>query len=80
MSTDIKILHSSCCASGSPIKERIKKIAAENSIEISIEELSDIQETAKYGTTTFPSLVAGGEVYDYRKLSTDKEILSILNQ
>ncbi|MDZ7758574.1 thioredoxin family protein [Rhodohalobacter sp.] len=80
MSTDVKILQSSCCASGSPIKERIKKIAAENSIEISIEELSDIQETAKYGTTAFPSLVVDGEVYDYKKLSSDKEILSILNQ
>lgn len=78
MSTEIKILQSSCCASGSPIKEQLEKIAVENDLNLNIEELSDIQETMAYGTMSFPSLVINDKVYDFKKLKSDDDILSIL--
>lgn len=79
MKTEIKILHSSCCAKQSPIKERIKKVAASKGIEFVIEELSDMKDTMVYGTTSFPSLVINGKVYDYRKYQTDAALSNILN-
>ena len=78
MKTDIKILHSSCCATGSPIKKHIEKIAKDNNIEVSIEELSELQDTMVFGTMTFPSIVVNGKVYDYKKYVTEDSLLSIL--
>lgn len=78
MSTEIKILHSSCCATSSPIKAQLEKIADNNHLDLAIEELSEIQDTMVYGTMTFPSLVVNGQVYDFKKLKTDSEILSAL--
>lgn len=78
MSTEIKILHSSCCANGSPIKEQLEKIANENDLKVNIEELSDIQDTMAYGTMSFPSLVVDNQVYDFKKLKSDADILSII--
>ena len=78
MSKDIKILHSSCCAVGSPIKAHIENIASKNNLEISIEELSELEDTMVYGTMTFPSIVVNGEVYDYKKYWTEDKLLSIL--
>ena len=79
MNTEIKILHSSCCGKGSPIKEQIEKIAAQNNINVSIEELSDMKDTMVYGTMTFPSIVVNGKVYDYKKYTNDDKLLSLLN-
>lgn len=78
MKTEIKILHSSCCAKGSPIKTQIEKIAKDNNIEISIEELSELKDTMVFGTMTFPSIVVNGKVYDYKKYWTEDKLLSIL--
>ena len=78
MNTEIKILHSSCCATGSPIKAHIEKIASENNISISIEELSELQDTMVYGTMVFPSIVVNGKVYDFKKYSAAENLLSIL--
>ena len=78
MSTDIKILHSSCCATGSPIRARIEKIASERNINITIEELSDLKDTMVYGTMSFPSIVVNGKVYDYKQHTTDDKLVSIL--
>lgn len=78
MKTEIKILHSSCCASGSPIKAHIEKIATDNNIEVSIEELSDLKDTMVYGTMIFPSIVVHGKTYDYKKYWTEEKLLSIL--
>ena len=78
MKTEIKILHSSCCATGSPIKKQIEKIASENNIDVSIEELSELKDTMVFGTMTFPSIVVNGNVYDYKKYWTEDKLLSIL--
>ncbi|MGI9530274.1 thioredoxin family protein [Lutimonas sp.] len=78
MKTDIKILHSSCCATGSPIKANIEKIAADNGKEVSITELSELQDTMVFGTMNFPSIVVNGKVYDYKKYFTEEKLLSIL--
>ncbi|OIQ29332.1 MAG: hypothetical protein BM564_06445 [Bacteroidetes bacterium MedPE-SWsnd-G2] len=78
MSTEIKILHNSCCAKNSPIKSDIEAIASKNNISVNIEELSEFQDTMVYGTMIFPSIVVNGKVYDYKKHASEKELLSIL--
>jgi hypothetical protein len=78
MKTEIKILHSSCCAKGSPIKDHIETIASKNNIEVSIEELSELKDTMVYGTMNFPSIVVNGKVYDYKQYWTEDKLLSIL--
>lgn len=78
MSTEIKILHSSCCATESPIKARIEKIAKENNLDVSITELTDLKDTMRYGALSFPSLAINGKVYSYKKVSNDEALLSIL--
>lgn len=78
MNTEIKILHSSCCAKGAPIKEQLEKIAQENNLSISIEELSELKDTMVYGTMNFPSLVINGKVYDYKSFKSDADILTAI--
>ncbi len=78
MSTEIKVLHASCCGNNSPIKKHLEKVATRYNIDIDVEELSDLKETMVYGTTTFPSLVINGKVYDYKKYTTDELLASIL--
>jgi len=78
MNTEVKILHSSCCAKGSPIKSQIERIASEHDINITIEEFSELKDTMVYGTMTFPSIVVNGKVYDYKKYWTESKLVSIL--
>lgn len=79
MNTEIKILHSSCCAKGSPIKEQIEKIASQNNITVSIEEFSELKDTIIYGTMSFPSLVINGKVYDYKQYASDTKLLALIH-
>jgi len=79
MTTEIKILHSSCCAKGSPIKQQLEKIALANNLSLDIEELSQLEDTMVYGTMSFPSIVINGDVYDYKSFKSDKDIVAALN-
>ena len=74
----VTILHSACCASKSPIKNEISEIATANNIELSIEELSELQDNITFGTMTFPSIVINGQVYDYKKYRSPKMLLALL--
>ncbi|WP_281239470.1 thioredoxin family protein [Flavobacterium praedii] len=78
MSTEIKILHSSCCGAKSSIREQLITIAQKNKLDITITELFDLQDTMVFETLTFPSLVVNGKVYDYKKIKTDEQLISIL--
>ncbi|GAB4519201.1 MAG: hypothetical protein Tsb004_30120 [Allomuricauda sp.] len=78
MSTEIKILHSSCCATASPLRAQIEKIIRENNLDVNITELSDLKDTMRYGALSFPALVINGKVYDYKKINTEEALLSIL--
>jgi len=78
MKTEIIILHSSCCATGSPIKPFIEKVASEHNVEVNIKELSELQDTMVYGTMTFPSIVVNGKVYEFKKYATEDKLVSIL--
>ena len=78
MKTEIKILHSSCCVEGSPIKSQIERVALKNNLEVEIEELSELEDTMVFGTMTFPSIVVHGKVYDYRMFYKEEKLLSIL--
>ena len=78
MNTEIKILHSSCCATGSPIKSFIEKVASNHNKQVNIIELSELQDTMVYGTMIFPSIVVNGKVYDFKKYQTEEKLASIL--
>ncbi|WP_040280031.1 thioredoxin family protein [Psychroserpens damuponensis] len=78
MKTEIKILHSSCCAKGSPIKAQLEKIAQENELFVTIEELSELQDTMVYGTMSFPSIVVNGKVYDFKSFKSDADLITAL--
>lgn len=78
MNTEIKILHASCCGAKTPIKAQLERIAQQNNLNLTIVELSDLQETMAFGTMTFPSLVVNGKVYDYKKIKSDEQLLSLL--
>ena len=78
MRTDIKILHSPCCAAESPVKVQIEKVVRENNLDVTITELSEINEIMEFGALSFPAIVVNGKVYDYKKVSRDEALLSIL--
>ncbi|WP_196890831.1 thioredoxin family protein [Aureivirga marina] len=78
MSTEIKILHASCCSKTTKIKNQLEKIAKENQLEISIKELSDLKDIMVFGTMTFPSLVINDKVYDYKLYESDAKLISLL--
>lgn len=79
MSTEVKILHSACCASNSPIKERLENLAHEHGLDLNIEELSKLEDTMVYGTMAFPSLVVNGKVHNYRLFISDEQLLTALS-
>ncbi|APD06021.1 hypothetical protein UJ101_00474 [Flavobacteriaceae bacterium UJ101] len=79
MRTEIKILHSSCCGKGSPIKEQIENVAKEKGIDFTLEELTEMQDTMVYGTTVFPSIVVNDKVYPYKNYNTNEKLASILS-
>ncbi|WP_196885441.1 thioredoxin family protein [Aureivirga sp. CE67] len=78
MSTEIKILHASCCTKSNKIKSQLEKLANENQLDLSIEEFSDMKDTMVYGTMIFPSIVVNGKVYDYKLYEEDSKLLAIL--
>ena len=78
MSTEIKILHSSCCATNSPIKSFIEAVAKKHDKQVEITELSDLSDTMQYGTMTFPSLVINGKVYDFKKVNHERKLAEII--
>lgn len=81
MSITVKILQSACnCSSSKEIKDEIKQAAAEEGLTVKIEETSDLQETMKYGTTNFPSLVIDGKVRSYEEIDGLDELKQLLKE
>jgi len=78
MKKSVIILHSSCCASKSPIKERIEEIAKNQHIDLDIKELSDLADTMQYGTSEFPALVIDGKLASYRKNQSIEALTNLL--
>jgi glutaredoxin len=78
MKTDVKILHAACCATNSPIKSFIEEVAKNYKKEVEITEYSDLMETMQFGTTTFPSLVINGKVYDFKKINDASKLHKLL--
>lgn len=78
MKKEIKILHSSCCKTGSPIKSQIESIGTAHQLDLQIEEFSELADTMVYGTMIFPSIVVDKKVYDYKKYNTTDKLLSII--
>lgn len=79
MSIDIKILQSSCCGSGSSIKEELQEAAYKAGVEVDIREINEINELIKFGTMTFPALVIDGDVHDYRNFRSSDDIAALLS-
>lgn len=81
MSITVKILQSACnCSSSKDIKDEIEKAAAEEGLPVEIEETSDLQETMKYGTTNFPSLLIDDKVHSYEEIGGLDELKQLLKE
>ena len=78
MRTEVIILHSSCCATNSPIKSFVEKVAEKSNKTVSITEYSDMADTMQYGTMTFPSLVINGKVHDFKKINDEVKLAKLL--
>lgn len=80
MSIDIKILHSPCCGTGSPVRQIVETAASTAGVQVNIVELSDLQDVIQYGTTSFPSLVIEGEVVDFKEFQDADRLVSQLEK
>jgi hypothetical protein len=56
-------------------EERVRKVAADNSIEIDLIKVTEIEEIMSYGVMMTPGLVVDGEVRSSGKLPDEKQIL-----
>ena len=57
------------------LEERVKKVAADNSIDIDLEKVADINNILSYGVMMTPALVVEGEVKISGKIPSEKQIL-----
>lgn len=80
MSIDIKILKSSCCTTGESIQQELETASANVGVDISLETLSDLKETMKYGVMNFPSIVVDGETYNYEEIDRVQALEQILKK
>ncbi|CAM1373201.1 Thioredoxin domain-containing protein [Tenacibaculum litopenaei] len=78
MKINIKILHASCCARNSFIKNQLERLANEHDLSVHIEEFSEMQDTLIYGTTEFPALVIDQKVYPYKHYQSDTDLTTLL--
>lgn len=80
MSIDIKILQSACCGPDLPIKEEIKNAATNAGVDVTIEQLTELEEIMKYGTMTFPSIAVNEKVHDYSKFKDTENLEALLKE
>lgn len=78
MKTEIKILHAACCAASSPIRKHIESIAEKYNKEVTITEFTELQDVMGYGTTSFPSLVINGKVYNYKRVHKEEQLAQLI--
>lgn len=63
------------CPKCKALEERVRKVAADNSIEIDLIKVTEIEEIMSYGVMMTPGLVVDGEVKSSGKLPDEKQIL-----
>ncbi|HNR69057.1 MAG TPA: thioredoxin family protein [bacterium] len=63
------------CPKCKALEERVRKVAADNSIEIDLIKVTEIEEIMSYGVMMTPGLVVDGEVRSSGKLPDEKQIL-----
>ena len=57
------------------LKDRVKKVATENNIEIELEKVTDINDIMSYGVMMTPGLVVDGEVKISGKIPSEDQVL-----
>ncbi|MFC4874423.1 thioredoxin family protein [Negadavirga shengliensis] len=80
MLIDIKILHSPCCGSASPLRQIVETAASKAGVKVNIAELSDLQEVVQYGTTSFPSIVINGQVMDFKEFKDPDKLVNLFEK
>ena len=70
----VKVLGTGC-SKCKFLEERVNKVAADNSIDIHLEKVSDINNILSYGVMMTPALVVEGEVKISGKIPSEKQIL-----
>ena len=74
---NIKVLGTGC-AKCTTLEERVKEVVSKNSIDASVEKVSDLQEIMKYGIMMTPGLVINEKVISYGSVPKESQILEWL--
>lgn len=80
MSHQVKLLQSSCCSHDGALRNQIESAAKTANFDCNVEELSELQDTLQYGTTSFPSLVVDNLVVDLKMFDTDEKLVALFNK
>ena len=74
---NIKVLGTGC-PKCKYLEERVRKVAADNNIDIDVEKVTKISDIMSYGVMMTPGLVVEGDVKSSGKIPSDEQILSWL--
>ena len=74
---NIKVLGTGC-PKCKYLEERVRKVAADNNIDIDVEKVTKINDIMSYGVMMTPGLVVEGDVKSSGKIPSDEQILSWL--
>ncbi|MBN2007912.1 TM0996/MTH895 family glutaredoxin-like protein [candidate division KSB1 bacterium] len=72
---NVKVLGTGC-SKCKLLEERIKKVAAENNIDIDLEKVTNINDIMSFGVMLTPGLVVDGEVKTSGKIPSEDQVLS----
>jgi small redox-active disulfide protein 2 len=71
---NIKVLGPGC-AKCQTLEKRVRDVVAKNSIDASVEKVSDLQDIMKYGIMMTPGLVINEKVVSYGSVPNESKIL-----
>jgi len=74
---NIKILGTGC-SKCTLLEKKVREIVNNNSIEATIEKVTDLQEIMKYGIMMTPGLVVNDKVVSYGSIPKDNQIIQWL--
>lgn len=74
---DIKILTAGCC-NRHVLTDRVKTVLESTEIDVSVEQIDDLEEVMAYGVMSTPALVVDGEVQVTGRAPSSEEISDLL--
>ena len=77
---EIKILESTCCGGGLPLKDLVKNAVNELGISAEIIEITDFQEVMQYGVMSFPAIIADGKVIVKGNTPSQRKLVELISK